>query len=91
MVHELKILPQYFDPVARRTKTFELRKDDRNYQLGDELLLREWDGDHYTGRRLHRYVVYIYHGHGDYGLAEGYCILGLKASPIPSTTLDGGR
>lgn len=32
--HELKILPQYFQAVWSGIKTFELRKDDRDYQLG---------------------------------------------------------
>lgn len=41
--HRLKILPQYFCRVADGTKTFEIRKNDRGFQFGDTVYLREWD------------------------------------------------
>ena len=34
-LHELKIKHEYFEEVDRGRKTFELRKNDRNYQVGD--------------------------------------------------------
>ena len=37
--HELKILPEYFKAVEDGTKTFELRKNDRGFKLGDLLQL----------------------------------------------------
>jgi hypothetical protein len=75
--HELKILPQYFDDVMSGKKRFELRKADRDYKLGDYLYLREWNGE-YTGRYCFRKITYIYEGTGEYGLAEGYWILGIE-------------
>ena len=33
-IHDLKILPAYFDDVAKGRKTFELRFDDRGYFEG---------------------------------------------------------
>lgn len=75
--HELKILPQWFNDVALWKKNFEIRKEDRDFQVADILILREWDGEKYTGRKLRRRIKYIYHGTGEYGLQEGYCILGL--------------
>ena len=33
-IHDLKILPTYFDDVAKGRKTFELRFDDRGYFEG---------------------------------------------------------
>ena len=75
---EKKILPGYFEAVRRRIKTFELRKDDSDYQEGDLLVLREWDGEQYTGRKLTREITYILRGTPEYGLMEGYCIMGLQ-------------
>ena len=86
MTHELKIRPEYFGAVVLGYKTFELRKNDRDYHINDKLILKEWDTD-YTGRKIERYVSYVFRGTGEYGLQEGYCILGLKKS-LPTTTID---
>lgn len=79
MEHELKILPVYFNEVKKGNKTFELRKNDRNYSVGDILVLKEWwsDLNIYSGKMVKRRVSYIFYG-GSYGLDEGYCILGLE-------------
>ena len=76
--HELKILPQYFQRVWDGTKTFELRKDDRDYQRGDILVLREWDGEKYTGSALCVKVTYILQDAEKYGLKDGYVIMGIR-------------
>ena len=36
-----KILPQYFKDVCSEDKRFELRKDEDDVQVGDELILEE--------------------------------------------------
>lgn len=78
-VHELKILPQYFEMVANGSKRFELRKDDRDYKVGDLLVLKEYDGKDYTGRKLSAYIItYILRNCSEYGLQDGYCILGFS-------------
>ena len=43
MIHELKIWPQYYCRVADGSKTFEVRKNDRGFQLGDTVVLKEFD------------------------------------------------
>lgn len=43
MEHELKIWPQYYCRVADGSKTFEIRKNDRGYQPGDVVVLKQWD------------------------------------------------
>jgi hypothetical protein len=61
MKHELKCWPIYFTTILSGTKTFEVRKNDRGYQVGDELLLREWDPTTklYSGREILLSVPYI--------------------------------
>lgn len=43
MKHTLKIWPQYYSRVADGSKTFEVRNNDRGFQPGDEVVLREWN------------------------------------------------
>jgi ASC-1-like (ASCH) protein len=43
MIHELKIHPQYYCRVADGSKTFEVRNNDRGFQPGDTVILKEWD------------------------------------------------
>lgn len=59
MIHALKIQPKYFEVVRSEVKTFELRKNDRDFHVGDFLALNEWDGDRYTGRTELREVRYM--------------------------------
>lgn len=48
--HRLKCWPEYFMAVASGKKRFELRRDDRDFQVGDTLFLEEWSpANGYTG------------------------------------------
>ena len=76
MIHDLKILPEYFVEVVRGNKTFEVRKDDRPFNVGDELILYEVNCGKYTGRNIKVIITYILRN-PDY-CKEGYCILGFK-------------
>ncbi len=78
-VHELKTHKEYFEAVLFGRKRFEIRKDDRDFETGDELLLREWDKLNlvYTGRFLHRKVDYLLKG-GDFGLADEYVVMSIS-------------
>lgn len=72
-----KILPQYFKAVQERQKNFELRKDEDDIQVGDRLVLCEWDKEiGYTGRKTTRTVKYVLRNVTEYGLKDGYCIIG---------------
>jgi len=59
--HELKSWIEYFEPVFNEIKTFEIRKNDRDYKVGDRLMLKEYDPDFggYTGRYCFRTITYI--------------------------------
>lgn len=78
MTHELKILPKWYADVESGKKNFEIRVNDRDYKVGDTLVLQEYDKGNYTGREITRKIQYIYQGNGAYGLSEEYCILGLE-------------
>lgn len=84
MTHDLKIWPSFFAAVENGSKTFEVRKNDRNFTVGDTLLLREWDpgSQTYTGREITKTVSYRMLGSdrigADFVLRADYCVLGLK-------------
>lgn len=76
MIHELKTWPIYFSATASGVKTFEIRKDDRNFQIGDSLKLREWNPETktYTGREMSVKVSY----RTDY--IPGYTVMSISES-----------
>lgn len=88
--HDLKILPEYFDAVQKGIKNFEIRRNDRDFKVGDILRLREWYHGKYTGREITKRVQYIYFGDGTYGLSDEYCILGLETNAI-NITMNGNN
>ena len=91
--HVLKSWPEFFERVLEGTKTFELRRNDRDFQVGDVLLLREWIppavrckpggaivAGSYTGREIYARVVYSL-AHAD-GLDLGFVILGIVVDTV---------
>lgn len=76
--HELKTLPEYFIKLVKGQKTFEWRKNDRDFKAGDELVLCEWNEEtqKYTGRIVSFDAGFIVYG-GVFGIPEGYCIISL--------------
>lgn len=73
-----KCLPEYYQEVRKQKKTFEIRKDDSDYEVGDILELHEWNGQEYTGHKITREITYILRNCPEYGLAEGFCILAIQ-------------
>ena len=60
--HDLKCFPAHFQPVVDGTKTFEIRRNDRDFKEGDTFTLHEYEydhGDQYTGRKISGYVGHI--------------------------------
>ena len=79
MTHALKTWPEYFQAVAERGKTFEVRKADRPFKVGETLLLQEWDNvkGEYTGDEISVVITYILRG-GQFGIEEGFVLMGIK-------------
>lgn len=76
--HELKCWPEYFLRIARGQKTFEIRKNDRDFQVGDRLVLREFNPRQKEfadwGSSLVADIVYM----TDFEQKPGYVVLGIK-------------
>lgn len=83
MTHALKCWPEYFEPIEKGNKLFELRKCDRPYIVGDDVLIQEYEPATklYTGREAKFNICFILKDlPKSFGLKEGYCILGLKVN-----------
>lgn len=61
MVIEKKTWPEYFEKIISGEKNFELRLADWECNVGDELVLKEWDPatKEYTGREARKIVKYV--------------------------------
>lgn len=82
MEHELKIKEKYLDRILSGEKTFEVRKNDRDYQSGDVLnfiyILDEKGKDiDFSLVKNDKYweVTYVHKG---LGLKKDYVVLGIK-------------
>jgi len=75
--HRLKAETHYYQLVEQGIKTFELRVNDRDFQVGDMVTLCEVVLGVPTGRELPpKEIKYILHG-GSFALPETHCILQL--------------
>ncbi|HFR4141664.1 DUF3850 domain-containing protein [Bacillus cereus] len=76
MLHNLKINKVFFTPVLEQIKTFEIRKNDRDFHIGDKVILNEWDDEkqQYTGRNVKVEILYI----TDYEQKDNYVVFGFK-------------
>lgn len=99
-VHLLKCWPESFRAVVAGTKTYEVRKDDRGYMVGDYLRLDEWEpggvawhssidgwlsGNKASLTGEHQWVRVTYKTPGgSWGLPTDLCILGFEKCDAPS-------
>ena len=87
-LHELKIKEEYFNAILRGEKTFELRKNDRDYQVGDLIHFVDIDGNNHIignpfyNKKLVFQITYILQNVPQYGLDKDYCILAIKKLEI---------
>ena len=91
--HQMKLNDRYYDAVANGTKTFEIRKDDRGFRVGDVLeLYRVNDNGLYVSndgtyasndrsglRPIQVKVTYIL-THNDFpaGIPEGFVVMSIE-------------
>jgi len=76
VMHELKTWPEYFAAIKSGTKTFEIRKNDRDFKVGDMLCLYEWcqETQQYTKECVIVEVTYI----TDFGQPEGHVVMAIR-------------
>ena len=74
MIHYLKINSIYFQSIVNNQKKFEIRKNDRNFQIGDYIYLNEWnfENNSYTGRSVKGKIIYM----TDYEQKDNYVVFG---------------
>lgn len=88
MIHSLKLDTKWFDAVAEGFKRFEIRYNDRDYHVGDRLVLQEIehgpDGKmDCTGRLIVAQVVFMLTAEEfPQGLKEGYVILSIVVEDV---------
>lgn len=77
--HKLKLNIKFCDEVLSGAKTFEIRYDDRDYEVGDLIEFKPVDNDgevgyHKVQNRTYK-ITYIL---DNWGLKEGYVALAIK-------------
>lgn len=79
-LHKLKTWPEFFKAVAQDVKTFEIRENDRGFNVGDFLLLEEFDPTHqeYTGATCFRLITYM----TEWEQRQGFVVMAIKPVSI---------
>lgn len=81
IIHTLKIWPEFYKAVIEGHKRYEIRETaDRNFAVGDYLILQEFDPDtrDYSGEMHTVEVLYITDG-GNWGIPIDLCIMSIKS------------
>lgn len=87
--HNVKSWPHFFQAILEGKKLHDLRRNDRDFQVGDTLCLREYDPAKglYTGRQCFVTIKYITDerwpcAFSSAVLDKGYCILSIERQPV---------
>jgi len=82
MLHALKTEQEFFGLISKSTKSFEVRKNDRPFQVDDDICLQEWDKDNkkYTGKEWHGKITYILND--ERFCKKGYVVLSIKPKEV---------
>lgn len=91
MIHVVKCKKTYFEQVVRETKKFEIRKNDRNYQPGDIIIMQEIEDEDgpavYTGRFVLCKIGYMLEDFE--GLTPGFVAFTIIPDYVVTRTLGG--
>lgn len=81
VIHRLKTLSKYYKAVVKGDKTFEVRKDDRDFQVGDKLSLMKYSSNgNWMLESVTMTITYVLGRNEDEKMfvPDGYVILGIK-------------
>jgi ASC-1-like (ASCH) protein len=83
MEHRLKTWPVCFADVKHGAKTFEIRKNDRDFKVGDFLILEEFypETGSFTGERIKVLVTYTICLDGIPGMPNGFIGMSIEHQP----------
>lgn len=93
VTHNLKTWPSNYADIKSGKKPFDVRRFDRDYAVGDRLMLQEWDPDGvpdvgdkpgaYTGKSQAVEITYILVGR--FGVPADIAVMGIKRVKIHKT------
>ena len=77
-IHKLKTINPYFSAVLQGVKNFEVRLNDRDFKVGDEVHLQEYDleTNEYLGREVRAEITYVLKKYE--AIKSGYVVFGIK-------------
>lgn len=92
MEHKLRIDCELYPFLESGAKTCEFRRDDREYQREDILVLQEWlpTAQTYSGKEFRARITDVRHG-GQYGIPDGYVVLSIIPEWNKSPMLRGAE
>lgn len=81
IVHKLKLKSQFCNDILLGRKTFEVRKNDRNFHVDDLIVFTPVNDNNSSKKEIHPIsqstfiITYVLKG---WGLQEGYVVLAIK-------------
>ena len=87
--HDLKVVSPHWEALKANIKPFEIRKNDRDYKVGDGLALRHWRDGEYVVNEAPQYFVVEYITDFPDGIKEGYVVMGLSRYARPTSGQEG--
>lgn len=92
-VHELKCWPPHFAAIRSGDKSFEIRRNDREFAVGDTVVLKEFSplDTTFTGQTETRLITFLL-SEEEFGVVHGFVVIGFGHVPqlgdvVPSATL----
>lgn len=83
MKHSIKIKQCHLIHILKRRKSFEVRYNDRDYQVGDTIIFLPLEDDNYDAYKIESPIppYQITYLHSGLGMQEGYVVLAIQRKP----------